>query len=191
MQSLVFQRLCDRDRLLAFRPDGSYIFWDNLPFVAYEPVPRREKNSLRFYLLVAVLVLFLSALIGWLLSSLVARLRGSAESSAATRRACSLAVLFSVCNIVIVVGLVGLFFKSPPWSMLFVMGELPNWPLLGWFTLGVASALMSAGLVYFTVQAWRGSYWSLPGRLHYALVALAALGFVFFLNTWNLLGFHL
>jgi hypothetical protein len=62
MQSLVFQRLDDPDRLLAFRPDGSYIFRDNLPFVAYEPVPRQEKNSLHFYLLVAVLVLFLSAL---------------------------------------------------------------------------------------------------------------------------------
>jgi hypothetical protein len=30
-------------------------------------------------------------------------------------------------------------------------------------------------------------YWSPTGRVHYSLVALAALGFVLFLNGWNLL----
>ena len=36
---------------------------------------------------------------------------------------------------------------------------------------------------------WKG-LWGLTARLHYTLVALAALAFAWFLNYWNLLGFR-
>jgi CubicO group peptidase (beta-lactamase class C family) len=35
--------------------------------------------------------------------------------------------------------------------------------------------------------AWRQRYWRLTGRLHYTLVALAGIGFTWFLFNWNLL----
>jgi hypothetical protein len=35
--------------------------------------------------------------------------------------------------------------------------------------------------------AWLAGYWRLGGRLHYTLVALAGVGFVWFLYHWNLL----
>ena len=41
-----------------------------------------------------------------------------------------------------------------------------------------------------TWLAWRERYWSLAGRLHYTLVTLGALGFVWWLSYWNLLGFR-
>ncbi len=45
-------------------------------------------------------------------------------------------------------------------------------------------------LPIFMAQAWARNYWSRAGRLHYALVTLAALGFIPFLIYWNLLGFR-
>ena len=38
--------------------------------------------------------------------------------------------------------------------------------------------------------AWRRRYWSVIGRTHYTLLTLGALGFIGFLNQWNLLGFR-
>ena len=37
--------------------------------------------------------------------------------------------------------------------------------------------------------AWKQKYWRLSGRMHYALVGLAGVGFCWFLFYWNLLEF--
>jgi hypothetical protein len=33
--------------------------------------------------------------------------------------------------------------------------------------------------------AWRQGYWRFTGRLHYTLVALAGVAFIWFLYSWN------
>jgi hypothetical protein len=49
-----------------------------------------------------------------------------------------------------------------------------------------------AGLTIFgSLIAWRNRYWRFTGRLHYTLVALAGVAFVWFLYNWNLLTFGL
>jgi uncharacterized membrane protein YhhN len=50
---------------------------------------------------------------------------------------------------------------------------------------GVAAAVM-----VWTVLAWKDKYWSLWGRVHFTVVMLALAEFLWFANTWNLLGFH-
>lgn len=50
-------------------------------------------------------------------------------------------------------------------------------------------AILTLGLIGFNVLAWVKRYWNLAGRIHYTLVALAAVGLVFWLNHWNLLGY--
>jgi hypothetical protein len=56
--------------------------------------------------------------------------------------------------------------------------------------VGLLTAVLTPGLAVFTGLAWKERYWSLAGRVHYTLVALAALALVWFLNYWNLLGFR-
>jgi hypothetical protein len=55
----------------------------------------------------------------------------------------------------------------------------------------LAASQVCAGLSLLTLLgsliAWKNSYWRLTGRLHYTLVALACIGFVWFLYYWNLL----
>ena len=48
-------------------------------------------------------------------------------------------------------------------------------------------AVLSIGALSLTVPVWIGRYWSMLGRAYYTLVALATVGFVWFLYYWNLL----
>ena len=58
-----------------------------------------------------------------------------------------------------------------------------------------ATALVGSGLAVAVAAlaglAWRHRYWSVAGRLHYSVLALGALAFVWWLSYWNLLGYHL
>jgi hypothetical protein len=42
-------------------------------------------------------------------------------------------------------------------------------------------------LVCFTALAWRWRFWSLPGRVHYSLVTVAALALAAWFEHWNIL----
>jgi pimeloyl-ACP methyl ester carboxylesterase len=47
---------------------------------------------------------------------------------------------------------------------------------------------LTAGLLWFTVLAWKDGYWSLPGRVHFSLVVAAIAGFLWLLYQWGLFG---
>ena len=54
-------------------------------------------------------------------------------------------------------------------------------------TLPVPIAVLTLGALVFAGLAWKRRYWGLAGRIHYTLVTLAALAFVWSLYYWNLL----
>jgi len=56
--------------------------------------------------------------------------------------------------------------------------------------LGVAGAVATVGVVICAVLAWRTNAWGIVGRLHYTVIALAAVGIVAYLNGINMLGFR-
>ena len=58
------------------------------------------------------------------------------------------------------------------------------------FALALVSAVLTVGSVVGTILAWWGRFWSVGRRVHYTLVALAALAFAWELVYWNLLGFR-
>jgi hypothetical protein len=64
---------------------------------------------------------------------------------------------------------------------------------VAWFKVLLTTTQISAGLTAIVVLgcliAWMKGYWRLTGRLHYTLVALAGIGFTWFLYNWNLLTF--
>ena len=85
-------------------------------------------------------------------------------------------------------------------NLLFVIGTA-LWgntvPLFGHSTiyrivlgLGVLSAVLTVGALVYSVLAWKNSYWGIAARVHYTLVTVAAVAFVWFLNYWNLLGWR-
>ena len=89
----------------------------------------------------------------------------------------------SVLNLLFVVGMVPGF--NPP-------TELHGAQLIVKIVLGVGvlSAVLTVGALIYSVVAWKNSYWGIAARVHYTLVTVAALAFVWFLNYWNLLGWR-
>ena len=57
----------------------------------------------------------------------------------------------------------------------------------GFFLIPPLVAVMTIGMLIFTGLAWARRYWSLPGRAYYTIVTLAAVGFLGWLNYFNLL----
>jgi hypothetical protein len=66
----------------------------------------------------------------------------------------------------------------------------PSW-FIALLVLPIVTAVLSIILLVLAVLAWKNRYWSLGGRLHYSLVTLAGLVFVWLASYWNLLGFKL
>ena len=58
------------------------------------------------------------------------------------------------------------------------------------FALALVSAVLTVGVVVFAILVWWWRFWSAGWRVHYSLVALAALAFAWELLYWNLLGFR-
>jgi hypothetical protein len=56
--------------------------------------------------------------------------------------------------------------------------------------LAMLAVVPVAASLVFAVLVWRRRAWSLFARLHYTLAALAAVGFLWVINYWNLLGYR-
>jgi hypothetical protein len=132
---------------------------------------------------VACMALFVSALTVYPILFLVHRRRGGGgKPSRAARAARWLASLTSALNLVL-----------PVWFVLLLLeyAETYVWPtravsaITRLWLLGVPLTLSVAVLA---ALAWKDRYWSVAGRAHYTLVALAAVLFILFLSNWNLIG---
>jgi hypothetical protein len=189
VEPLLFQNL-DGDGYIAFREDENgritHMFMTFLGTpMALEKVSWYETDIFQLSLIGFFVLAFLSVL-AWPVGSLIRRLRKQpAAPSKLARQARYLAGLVSAFNLVFVVGLVvrlgqvlsGVFYGTPAYFVALLVI-----PLL--------TAILTVGSVVFTVLAWRDEYWSVLGRLHYSLIAVAALVFIWFVNYWNLLGFR-
>jgi hypothetical protein len=94
-------------------------------------------------------------------------------------------IIVGICvlNLLFVVGMVPA--SNPPTELL--GAQLIVKIVLG---VGVLSAVLTVGALIYSVLAWKRSYWGIAARVHYTLVTVAALAFVWFLNYWNLLGWR-
>jgi hypothetical protein len=112
----------------------------------------------------------------------VRRHRGRRKPPRAARLAGALACGTAVLN----AGLLAWFLLS-----LVGFGETYVWPTQSVSAityLWLLSVPLTLGLVVLAALAWWNRYWGLVGRMHYALVALASVLFVWILVNWNLIG---
>ncbi|MEC0125569.1 hypothetical protein [Paenibacillus pabuli] len=49
---------------------------------------------------------------------------------------------------------------------------------------------LTASIFMMTILAWKNKYWTLPRRVYYTFVTLAAVTLCLFFYHWNLLGWH-
>ena len=174
---LLFQEVGGEGRL-AFRQDDrgriTYLFRPE----AYERLAWYESGALHRLLFVGFGWLWAALAAAWPLLDFVRRRLGRTPMPLLARRAYWLVVASFVLNAAFLLSLNGLFWRSPG-----TMKALLVLPLV--------SAGLGVALLVVTGWLWRRRAQLFVVRLYYSLVGLTALFFAWFLDYWNLLGFHL
>jgi CubicO group peptidase (beta-lactamase class C family) len=187
----------DRNEYIAFRQDGEgralYLSGDADPTVAYEKVSAYEAPGLHLGLLGGSLGILLLSAVAWPTGAVIARRyrrrygKPGGEPGGDTRMAHRIRILaWAVCALDVLF-VIGVALVSSNLEEALAYGASPF--LIAVLTLPLLSAALTAGVLACALLAWKRQYWGVFGRLHYSLVALSALTFVFLLAYYNLLGF--
>jgi CubicO group peptidase (beta-lactamase class C family) len=184
----LYFRQVDGPFAIVFREDDqgriTHLFANFTPMFAFEKLRWYETPGFNMALALGSALLFLSMLpVGLIRFVRNRRLRDNQKPAPRGARV-AYGILLGICilNLLFVVG-------TALWGNPF--------PLFGVSTiykivlgLGVLAALLTAGALVYTVLAWKKGYWGIAARVYYTLVTAAAVAFVWFLNSWNLLGWR-
>ncbi len=160
----------------------THFFLSNDPRFAFERIPWYETTLFTFGLLGVCAVFFLSAMI-WPIGFLIHRRRGIASAPCPTTALLARLLTGSVCvlNLVFIQLLVFSDIQN-------VQGYGVPLALVAVLYAVLLTAASAMGSTVLLVLVWIRRYWSLAARLHYTLVTLAAVAFVWWLQNWRLLG---
>ena len=162
----------------------THAFFENNPTMALIRVPWYRGAPFHLFILRACLVLFLSAVFAWPLGWLLGRRRQRARDPLLARLARLCAWLLGPLSVVFVVGMRAYFLGLTEAAY-----GVPA-AVKGLLVIAIVAAVLAVAVVVLAVVAWVKGFWRVPGRVHYTLVAAAAVAFVLWLNYWNLLGFR-
>ena len=188
VDDLLFREI-DGDDAIAFREEDGEIthaFLGSVPVIAFERLEWYERPLLQGALAALTLLVLLSAVVGWPLAMVRRRYRDGPPPPERPRIARWLAGSSALCLFGFLVGVVVLLATDPVGT---VMSPPASLQLL--FVLPVLAALSTLWAAPYVARSWRDSYWGVLSRLHYTLVVLAAVGLLWLLAYWNLLGARL
>jgi len=187
IEPLVFQRRGGQDKIV-FREnsDGriTHLFLERSPHTACIRLSWHQSPGFHAFLLGVCVFLFLTTL-AWPVNALRRKLcRCPAPDRPAPRLPRTLAVSVSVLCLLFLIGM-SIFFINPTPLMFGV-------PLAMKLLLGfpLAAGLLGLGVLFYAAGAWFRRWWTWCDRLHYTSILLALILFLWFLNSWNLLGFR-
>jgi CubicO group peptidase (beta-lactamase class C family) len=174
---------------IVFREDDqgriTHMFTDLTPMFAFERLNWYETPGFNMALALGCVLIFLSMILVAAIRLIRNRRLSDYQTSGprGVRVAYSIIVGICVLNLLFVAGTV-LWGNQPNvlsgTSMIYKI-------VLG---LGVLAAVLTVGALVNSVLAWMNSYWGIAARVHYTLVTVAAVAFVWFLNYWNLFGWR-
>jgi CubicO group peptidase (beta-lactamase class C family) len=173
---------------IVFREDDqgriTHMFTDFTPMFAFEKLNWYETPGFNMALALGCVLMFLS-MIPVILIRFIRDRRLSSDRKSASRGARAAYWIIggiSVLNLLFVIGTV-LWGPTNPLFGVSIIYKI----VLG---VGVLGAVLTVGALVYSVLAWKSSYWGIAARVHYTLVTVAAVAFVWFLNYWNLLGWR-
>jgi CubicO group peptidase (beta-lactamase class C family) len=189
VEPLVFRQV-GGDETLVFREDSeghiTHMFLGSIVRFAFEKLKWYEAPGFHKTLRVISLVLMVSFLIAAPVSFFVRRRREDAAKP--TPRLASLArwtlIVIAIMAISFDFGLERVFSLED-----IAAGDVALLKAL--LAIPILITVLTVGAVVLTGLAWRNGYWYLSERIHYMLVTLAAVAYIWFLNYWNLLGWRL
>src|SRR5215207_6587548 len=160
------------------------MFTDYTPMFAFEKLKWYETPAFNMALALSCVFIFLS-MIPVVLIRLIRNRRPSGDRKPPPRGArVAYWIIVGICvlNLLFVIGTV-LWFNPVPVFGVSIIYRI----VLG---VGVLAAVLTVGALLNSVLAWKRGYWGIAARVHYTLVTVAAVAFVWFLNYWNLLGWR-
>jgi len=186
IEPLVFRELRGQD-MVVFKEDSggriTHMYLHRVPYMACIKMAWHELPRWHILILAVTGFFFLSTLI-WPLGALRRTLcKYSAVPADAPRAARLLAGGMSALCLVFLIGMVAVL--SRPDSVMFGVPFLLKILLV----LPFAAAVLALGVLFYAFLSWIKGYWYACSRIHYLLIFLAFLGFLWLLNYWNLLGF--
>ena len=98
----------------------------------------------------------------------------------------SIAGLVGILNLTFIVGLPLYLWRWGAWKLVYGVPPVA----VGLLGIPILTSVLSAILLILMIVVWQKNYWSWQGRLHYTLVTVAAIAFIFLLAYWNLLGWQ-
>jgi hypothetical protein len=187
VEPLYFRQL-DGPFTIVFREDDrgriTQMYTDLMPQYTAVKLDWYETPGFNMPLLLVCLLVFLS-MIPAAVVRFMRNLRGGDRKPASRGARVAYWIILGICvlNLLFLAGMVPGF--NPPTEL--HGAQLIVKVVLG---LGVLSAVLTVGALVYGTLAWKNSYWGIAARVHYTLVTLAAVAFVWFLNYWNLLGWR-
>jgi hypothetical protein len=185
----LYFRQVDGQFHLLFREDDlgriTHMVTDVTPQFAFDKLKWYETPAFNMALVLGCVLVFLS-MIAVVLIRFIRNRRQSAYRKPASRGArVGYRIIVGICvlNLLFVTGTVLWGYQSNV-----LLGTSMNYKIV--LGVGVLGAVLTVGALLYSVLAWKNSYWSIANRVHYTLVTVAAVAFVWFLNYWNLLGWR-
>jgi CubicO group peptidase (beta-lactamase class C family) len=188
VEPLVFRQINGQDTLV-FKADSQgrivYGFTSQLPHMALVKLKWNQIPAFHYFLLAICVIFFLSAALGWPIGALARVVcRRKREGAPAPKAAKWLAGGMSGLFLVFILGMVAA--TSNIDDLMFGVPTLLKVSLI----FPLAAALLGIFALIYVILAWGKKYWTGCKRLHYTLIIIAALAFLWFLNYWNLLGWR-
>ena len=188
VEPLVFHEIGGQDMVIFEEDDQGPItrgYIHSVPRMVIEKLLWYETPGFHMPLLLGCILIFLSMIITGLIN-LIRRRRPEGLQHWRPLAAGSLSAAISVLFVLFTAGLF-IFMGNMTWYSVF-FGTPTFLKVL--LALPVLAAVLTVGALIFTALAWKGGYWKVAGRIHYTLVALAAVAFIWSLNFLNLLGWR-
>lgn len=188
---LMFRAVHGQERV-GFKRDesGRLVLVTDFPVFVFQRAPWYENSAWNLPLIVCAIVVLVLTLIFWPLAALLRRHYGQKLTLTPLQNRIRLLVrLACLFDLLFLVGLVAFFtisekdigLLSPRFNSLLRFIQIVGW-------LGVIGTLAA---LYSALQSWRQQGRWLWSRLGDTLIALACLGFVWFVFTWNMLHWSL
>jgi CubicO group peptidase (beta-lactamase class C family) len=161
-------------------------FFSKVPFFAFERMRWYQEPGFQLTLLAVEVLVFLTTLVFPFIRRYVER---SGDRMLARREpdhpvVRALASSLSLVDLSFLVGLI-LVFRDPG---VVLAGVPPGLSVV--LILPLIGGVLTVMLLVVTFFAWRGGYWYWTARLHFSLVTVAALLFLWQASYWNLLGWQ-
>jgi CubicO group peptidase (beta-lactamase class C family) len=173
---------------ILFREDNqgriTHMFMDVAPQYGFEKLDWYETPGFNLALVLSCILIFLSMILVAVIRAIRNRRPGSDRNPASRGARAAGKIILGICvlNLLFVAG-TALWGNPYPHFGVSIIFKI----VLG---LGVLSAVLTTGALVYAVLAWKKGYWGIAARAYYTLVTIAAVAFVWFLNTWNLLGWR-